>query len=111
MADTIKTVVGDELPVITLTLTDESTGSVVDLSAGTTTVSVEFYAAGTTTILSTISCGKVGDGTAGQVTFSFVGGVLDVDAGAYEGNIVIDYNGSEQTVYDTLRFRVRAAVG
>jgi hypothetical protein len=47
-------------------------------------------------------------GTTGQVQFGFSGGVLDVDAGAYEGEVVVDYNGAVQTVYETLRFTVRA---
>ena len=110
MSDIIRTVVGDELPTVTLTLTDESSGSAIDLSASTTVVTVKFHVKGATTVLSTIACGKVGDGSGGQVTFTFAGGVLDVAAGAYEGDIVVDYNSSLQTVYDTLQFRVREAV-
>lgn len=108
--DIIRVVVGDELPTVTLSLTDESTGNVIDLSAGTTTVTMEFHLAGSTTVLSSVACTKVSGGSGGQVTFNFSGGVLDVDAGAYEGDIIIDFDGSLQTVYDTIRFRVRAAV-
>ena len=106
--DVIRLVEGDEKPLIVLTLTDDITGTPIDLSAGTTTVSVKFRKAGTTTLLSTISCTKLSSGTTGQVQFSFAGGVLDVDAGAYEGEVVVDYNGAVQTVYETLRFTVRA---
>ena len=109
MADPIRLVAGDERPVITLTLTDEDTGDAIDLSAGTTSVSVVFHAAGDTVILDTISCTKVSGGSTGRVLFSFTGGVLDVDPGAYVGEIVISFNGELQTVYDVLRFRVRAA--
>jgi len=42
------------------------------------------------------------------VQFGFTGGVLDVDPGMYEGEIAIDFNGQVQTVFDTLRFTVRA---
>lgn len=105
--DVIRLVKGDERPVIVVTLTDDVTGNPIDLSVGTTTVSVKFRQAGTTTVLSTISCSKLSGGTTGQVQFSFVGGVLDVDPGTYEGEIVIDFNGEVQTVFDVMRFTVR----
>ena len=107
MADIIKLVKGDELPQITLTLTDDISGSAVDLSVSTTSVSIKFKLKGSSTVLSTISTSKLTDGSDGKVYFDFSGGVLDVDPGEYEGEIVIDYNGSTQTVYDTLNFRVR----
>ena len=107
MADIIKLVKGDELPQITLTLTDDVSGSAVDLSASSTSVSIKFKLRGTSTTLSTISTSKLTDGSDGKIYFNFAGGVLDVDPGEYEGEIVIDYNGSTQTVYDTLNFRVR----
>jgi len=110
MADPIRVVVGDELPAVTLSLTDENDGTALDLSAGTTSVTVKFHLAGSATTLSTITCAKVGGGSGGQVTFDFTSGELSVAAGAYEGDILINWNGSIQTVYDTLRFRVRAAV-
>ena len=106
--DVIRLVEGDEKPLIVLTLTDDITGTPIDLSLGTTTVSVKFRKAGTTTLLSTISCSKLSGGTTGQVQFGFSGGVLDVDPGSYEGEVVVDYNGDVQTVYETLRFTVRA---
>jgi hypothetical protein len=106
--DVIRLVKGDEKPLIVLTLTDDITGTPIDLSLSTTEVSVKFRKAGTTTLLSTISCTKLSGGTTGQVQFGFTGGVLDVDAGAYEGEVTVDYDGSVQTVYETLRFTVRA---
>lgn len=108
MAETIKLVKGDELPQITLTLTDDVTSNAVNLSSATTTVSVKFRKKGSTTTLSTISTTKTTDGSNGKVHFDFSGGVLDVDPGEYEGEVVIDFNGSVQTVYDVLKFRVRA---
>ena len=105
--DVIRLVKGDERPVIVLTLTDDVTGNPIDLSLGTTTVTVKFRKAATTTVLSTITCSKLNNGVSGQVQFSFVGGVLDVDPGMYEGEVIIDFNGEVQTVYDTLRFTVR----
>lgn len=105
--DVIRLVQGDERPVIVLTLTDDVTGSPVDLSLATTNVTVKFRKAATTTVLHTITCSKIGSGTTGQVQFSFVGGVLDVDPGMYEGEVIINFAGEVQTVYDTLRFTVR----
>jgi hypothetical protein len=106
-ADVIRLVEGDEKPVIVVTLTDDQTGSPIDLSLSTTVVTIKFREAGTTTLLSTITCTKISGGTTGQVQFNFTGGVLDVDPGMYEGEIVINFNGEVQTVYDTLRFTVR----
>lgn len=105
--DVIRLVEGDEKPVIVLTLTDDQTGSPIDLSLATTVVTIKFRASGTTILLSTITTTKLSGGTTGQVQFDFTGGVLDVVPGMYEGEIVIDYNGAVQTVYDTLRFTVR----
>jgi hypothetical protein len=105
--DVIRLVEGDERPVIVLTLTDDNTGSPIDLSLSTTVVTIKFREAGTTTLLSTISTSKLSGGTTGQVQFDFTGGVLNVDPGMYEGEIVINFNGQVQTVYDTLRFTVR----
>ena len=106
--DVIRLVEGDEKPLIVLTLTDDITGTPINLSSAATSVSVKFRKAGTTTLLSTISCTKLSGGTTGQVQFGFSGGVLDVDAGAYEGEVIVNDNGTIQTVYETLRFTVRA---
>ena len=107
MADVIRLVKGNSKPDIIVTLTDDNTGSAIDLSAGTTTVTIKFRKQNTTTVLSTISTSKVGGGTTGQVQFDFSGGILNVDAGMYEGEVNIDFNGSIQTVYDLVKFRVR----
>ena len=105
--DTFKLVQGDTGPLITLTLTKADVGTAFDLSAASTTVSVKFRAVGSTTVLSTISCTKT-DAVNGVVTFDFSGGVLDsLDAGLYEGEVIIDFGGSEHTAYDVLKFRLR----
>jgi hypothetical protein len=109
MSDVIKLVSGDNLPQVVLTLTDDSTGAALDLSAATTAVSVVFRAAGGTTVLSTITASKVGDGSDGKVAFGFPASTLDVAEGMYEGEVKIDFNGSIQSIYETLRFRVRAS--
>ena len=107
MADVIKLVQGDAKPTILLTLTNDIDKQVLDLSNNSTAVYVKFREAGSETLLTTITCSKVNSGTGGQVSFDFAGGVLDVEPGAYEGEIVIDILGDTETLYDIIRFRVR----
>ena len=77
MADVIRLVKGNSKPDIVATLTDDTTGSAIDLSSGTTTVTIKFRAANTIIVLSIISINKVGGGDTGQVQFDFFGGVLN----------------------------------
>ena len=108
MSETIKLVQGDTLPAIILALTDENTGSVIDLSGVGTAVEVKFRAAGTTVVLSTIACSIIA-AASGIVQFSFSGGALAaITPGLYEGEIQITFPGGPiQTVFDVLKFRVR----
>lgn len=103
----IRLVQGDSKPFIILTLTDDITGGPIDLSASNTSVVVRFRQAGTTNVLSTINTTKISNGITGQVQFDFSGGVLDVEPGAYEGEVRINFGNQPQTVYDIIRFRVR----
>ena len=109
MADAIRLVQGDSKPVVIVTLTDDVVNSPLDISSPLVSVQVRFRKSGTTTLLNTIPCSKVTDGTDGKVQFDFSGGVLDaVDPGQYEGEIVIETSGAgTQTVYELLQFRVR----
>ena len=108
MADIIRLVKGDYKPVVILTLTDEATDSALDVSSINTVVTVRFRKANTDTLLNTINCSNVNDGTDGKVQFDFSGGVLtDVDPGSYEGEIVVTDNTGTHTVYELLNFRVR----
>jgi hypothetical protein len=108
MSEKIKLVQGDNLPYIRLTLTDPNTGSSIDLSDPDVIVRVYFRATGSDTVLSTILCEKVSGGTAGVVRFNFPNGVLDVDPGAYEGEVEIDFEGQKQTVFEVLKFSIRS---
>ena len=107
MSETIKVVQGDTKPLITLTLSDEATGNPFDLSSGNISVNVNFRAAGTTETPQVIPCNKT-DAVNGVVQFDFSGGVLDVDPGMYEGEVEVSIGGATHTVYDVLKFRVRA---
>lgn len=104
---TIKIVQSDTLPEVTLTLTDKQTGEPIDLSASTTSVLVKFRRSGTTTPVTELYCSKV-DAANGVVRFGFPAPALDVDAGNYQGEIVINFNGQILTVFDLLQFSLRA---
>lgn len=105
MADKIKLVQGDNRPYIRLTLTRPD-GSAVDVSDAV--VRVKFRAAGSTEVLSTLTCTKPNGGADGLVVFNFPGNTLDVTPGQYEGEVEADYDGEIETVYDILKFTVRA---
>jgi hypothetical protein len=107
MASIIRIVQGDTKPDITLTLTDQITGDPLDLSAATTIVDVKFRPTGSEDVPSIIHCTKV-DAPNGVVRFDFSGGVLDIEPGTYEAEIEVSFNGATHTVYDVLKFRVRA---
>ena len=90
---------------LTLTYPD---GNPVDVSDSTTLVHVKFRATGTTNVLATLSCSKPNGGADGVVVFNFPGSTLNVPAGDYEGEVTIDFSSEVQTVYDVLKFVVRA---
>lgn len=104
----IKLVQGDNLPEVTLTLTDRQTGDPLDLSGSTTTIVVKLRAATGTTVLSTLTCSKPNGGSDGVVKFYFPANTLDIPAGNYQGEIEISYNGQFLTVFDLLQFVLRA---
>lgn len=104
----IKLVQGDNLPIVTLTLTDAQTGNAIDLSASTTTVVVKLRSATGTSILSTLACTKTNGGADGVVSFSFPSTTLSIPAGQYQGEIEMSFNGQILTVFDLLQFTVRA---
>jgi hypothetical protein len=105
MAEKIKLVQGDNLPTIRMTLRH---GDGVPMNLVNATVVVHFRASGADTVLSTIPCLKANNGVSGEVSFNFPGQTLNVEPGSYEGEIEIDFDGERQTVYETLKFTVRA---
>ena len=124
MGSRIKLVRGDTAPQIIVSMTDESNGDPIDVSASGTIVYMDFRQSGTTTVLTTIIGTKMigqlaPDGTidttvvpagkGGRVAFAWPPGSLDVDPGYYEGQITINFaDGTTQTVYQLLKFSVRA---
>lgn len=119
--DTINLVAGDSKPEINFTLKDSNTaadGYTLDPLDSTTwapidltgvTVRVKFRALGGDEILDTLVCTKVSPLANGQCFLTWGADTLDVDAGIYEGEIELTYeDGSVQTMYDKLKFKVRA---
>lgn len=106
MADKIKLVQGDTRPYIRVALKDLD-GIPIDVSLAT--VRFKFRAAGSTATLFVEECSKPNGGTDGVVLFSFPPNGLNVSPGPYEGEIEISYSATDvQTVYDLLKFSVRA---
>ena len=108
MADKIKLVQRDNRPYITLTMTNASTGTPIDLTDAAVTVALR--AVGTTTVLTIVSL-VITNAAGGIGYFNFPGDTLDVPAGAYEGEVEVTFsNGDKQTVYDLLKFTIRSEV-
>ena len=117
---TILLVAGDDSPNITVILKDKNTaasGMVLDECDSTTwapiditdpTVSMNFQALGSTTVLDTLVATKVGPYTDGEVFFIWNTDTLDVAAGLYEGEIFLTYtSGRVHTMYHKLKFKIR----
>mgnify|MGYP003112125018 CR=1 FL=1 len=123
MADKIKLVQGDTKPALIVSLTDETTALPIGISGAT--VKLKFRASGGTSTLATVTgsllTGKVNtDGTidttspydvagnGGRVQFQWGSSDLNQSAGDYEGEIEITFSdGSIQTVYDKVKFKLR----
>lgn len=106
MSDKIKLVQNDTRPYIRITLRDAD-GTAINVTGST--VNFKFRKAGTSETLFTVVCSQINGGGDGVVVFNFPVGGLDVEPGAYEGELEVDYgDGDVQTVYDLLKFTVRA---
>ncbi len=118
--ETISLVSGDDLPELQFVLRDSNTaatGQTLDANDPTTwspidltgqTIRVYFRALGGSTILDTITCGKIAPYADGKCFLQWNPTTLDVAAGVYEGEIELENSsGQKLTVYDKLKFRVR----
>lgn len=124
MAEKIKLVQGDTRPQIRFSLTDDTTGQVIDITGST--VYMKFRAVGSDTILFTrtgtlipgiiLEDGSVSTaapyniaGSGGLVVFTFAAGNLDIEPGPYEAELEVVFgDGGVQTVYQLQKFIVRA---
>jgi hypothetical protein len=120
--DTIKLVAGDDKPELNFTLRDSNTavaGQTLDPDDPSTwdpinltgqMVKVHFRDLGGDTILDTMICGVHDQNThTGQCFMQWNATTLDVEAGTYEAEIELtDATGKVQTIFDKLKFKVRA---
>lgn len=107
MAEKIKLVQGDTKPALVCNITDEITGAAINITGAT--VLLKFRAVGTTTLTATVT-GSVTNGAIGQVAFypASAPAMLLGEAGDYEGEIQVTFSdGTIQTVYDLLKFKLR----
>lgn len=107
MAETFRYVKGDNGPQLKVVLTNEDDNTAVNLTGGS--VTLHFRAAGETAVLFSraffISSGNAPNGIA---ILQWQDNDLDVGAGVYEGEIeVVRASGLRETLFETLKFRVR----
>lgn len=117
--DTIKLVTGDTMPDLRFTLKDSNAGVTeasydeddsstwAPINVAGASLALRIRPLGSTDITMTLS-GVVTDGSAGEVTFPFTGSPFTAE-GDYEGEVEITFsNGSIQTMYDLVKFKVRS---
>lgn len=107
MAEKIKLVQGDTRPAIVCTITDETSGSAIDLTDAVPVL--KFRAAGDTVLTATIT-GTIIDPLLGTCVFHPASdpAMLAGEPGDYEGEIEITFSGGQvQTVYDVIKFKLR----
>jgi hypothetical protein len=107
MATSFNYVQGDTGPQIKLTLTNDDTGTATDLTGATATL--HFRAAGDTTVLfSRALYINASTAATGEAILQWQTSDLNQVAGVYEGEVeVVKSDGLRETLYETLRFRIR----
>tara|TARA_R110000737_G_scaffold137657_1_gene168596 strand:- start:339 stop:680 length:342 start_codon:yes stop_codon:yes gene_type:complete len=107
VADPIKLVQGDTAPQVKATVTRSDTGAVVDVSDAV--VKLHFRRKFTEAVLfSLTNQGSSAQAQVGVCIFLFASGNLDIDAGEYEGEIEVVFNGgARETVYEIISFVMR----
>ena len=107
MATSFNYVQGDTGPQIKVTLVDEETNTATNLTGGS--VTLHFRAVGETTVLFSRAL-YVNPDTAdtGVAIVQWQANDLNQEAGTYEGELeIVKASGLRETLYDTLRFRIR----
>lgn len=103
--------VGDELPRLVFAIVDGTSGSPIDLSAESTTITIyvqEFGGTGTNVVEA--PCSKIGSGAQGQCMVIWPDGAFDeLDPGDYEAEIAILFDGRKQTVDDHFKITLKEA--
>ena len=107
MATSFNYVQGDTGPQIKVTLVDEETNTATNLTGGS--VTLHFRAVGETTVLFSRAL-YVNPDTAdtGVAIVQWQTNDLNQEAGTYEGELeIVKASGLRETLYETLRFRIR----
>lgn len=103
---TIKLVRNDTLPEINLTLIDDTTSEVIDLTNASSIV-LKFREEGSSTVKNVVPFYTIAPATSGKVFLQWPEGVLDT-AGIFTGEIEITFiDGNIQTVFSEIKFEVR----
>ena len=107
--ETFYYVQGDTGPQLRLTFTDEDTSTATDLTGAT--VKMHFRAAGETTVLYSKTLyinPDPAESIKGIAVVNWTAGNLDYAAGTYQGEIeVTKASGQIETIYDTIKFKIR----
>lgn len=112
----INLVSNDGLPSMAITLKNANTGEpddpdtwdAINVSDPTAIVYMKFRKQGETVIIDTMACVNETDGEDGKVILIWSATALaGLEAGLYEGELYIDFNGTIQTVYDQVLFNIR----
>lgn len=112
MADRIRLVTGDTLPLLNVALFDERNGAPIDVSNAADVVRLYMRPDGDVGVPSaTVTGTKPNGGADGAVSFHFGAGDLG-ESGYYEGEIEVEFaTGDKQTVFEKLLLEVRDAIG
>lgn len=119
--DKIRLVRNDTKPQLVLSLTDINTGTPIDLSDAGTVVRLKFKATTATTTREVLTALKLPGkqtlsgvdytdmtlGKGGRCYIQWTATSLSGDPGDYIGEIEVTFSDGVQTVYDTLKFRLR----
>ena len=106
---TVEYVQGDRKPNLRVTLRDEVTDSVIDVSNNIVRLHVRRI--GTTGVATTITATKPNGGTDGLVDVPWPDGIF-ATAGEYEGEMELEHPGGLlQTVVEKFAFPVREQIG
>lgn len=113
MTDRIRLVQNDTRPALVIALSDDTTGSPIDVSNTGTVVRMKFREVGASEVKAEIVCAKLitagnsTPGAAGVVQASWPAGSLDT-VGTFEAEVEITFaDGTIHTVVDRVEFLVR----
>jgi hypothetical protein len=102
-----KRVINDRKPDLLFTFKDKKTDLPFNLSSSSITVSFRVQKVGATNSLFEVTGTKIDSGIDGRVLFEFPASPLVSVVGRYELEVLIDFSGAQQTVFDKIQFDFR----